>query len=116
MSAWSIINGYLGLGIKNGIFTFDPKLSKESYKIFFSFGNGTARFQKLKDEISISVLTGDMEIRSLGIPSKHILSDNPEVYINGMKQKTKKSLKDNNWTFSFPALKNLELGSTLTIK
>lgn len=116
LSAWSIINGYLGLGINNGNFSFDPKIEKENFKIFFSYGNGTARYKKQDGEISIEIVTGTINISSLNLSLNQISSKSPELYFNGKKVKTKKTLKDGKWMFALNATTRLESNSNITIK
>ncbi len=101
LSAWSIINGYLGLGINNGNYTFDPRIEKDNFRLFFSYGNGTARFKIDKSEISVEVLTGSMNIKSVTVPSKYLSHEKPVVYLNGKKVKTKMVLKDDDRMFLF---------------
>jgi len=116
LSAWSIINGYLGLGIKNGNYIFNPRIEKDNFKIFFSFGNGTARYRKDKEQVSIEILTGIMKIKSLTVPVQQISSKNPVVYLNGTKVKTKKILQNENWVLTFMEEVNLGMNSVVSIK
>ncbi len=116
LSAWSIINGYLGLGIKNGIYTFNPKIEKENFRIFFSFGEGTARYRKQNGEISIEVLSGTLKIKSLSLPLNQISGKAPELYINNKKVKTSRSLQDEKWVFDLGSLTCLDDYSSLLIK
>ncbi len=46
MSAWTILHGYLGLGINNGSYSFSPKMDQQAYTLFFAHGNGTAHYDK----------------------------------------------------------------------
>ncbi|MBS1234089.1 MAG: beta-glucosidase, partial [Bacteroidetes bacterium] len=48
MSAWSILHAYLGLGISCGCYSFNPHLEQENYRLFFSHGNGTAHYVRLR--------------------------------------------------------------------
>jgi len=62
MSAWSIVNALLGLAIKNGSFTFAPKIPGKTLRLFFSYGNGTAMYARSihgrEETITITALSG----------------------------------------------------------
>jgi uncharacterized protein (DUF608 family) len=116
LSAWSIINGYLGLGIRNGNYIFDPKIEKEKFKVFFSFGNGTARFEKQIGEIGIEILSGSMNMKSISFPEKLVSSKSPEVFINSRKISSKRVLKNNTWVFTLNSTENLPINTNLSIK
>lgn len=116
LSAWSIINGYLGLGINNGNFTFDPKIEKESFQLFFSFGNGTASYRKENHKIKIAILSGTITIKSLNIPVKQATSKKPEVFVNGNKVNPNISISNEKLTFAFKRELILNENDVLTIK
>ena len=68
MSAWSLINAALGLGINQGRFRIDPKIPLDSFKLFFVTPTGTAQFIKTTDSSRIRCLTGSLEARSVEVP------------------------------------------------
>ena len=116
LSAWSIINGYLGMGIKNGNFSFDPKIEKENFKVFFSFGNGTARYQKQNGQINIEILSGTMDLSSLSLPQSQLDNTTPVLFINNKKVKAKRSLSEEKWVFELSTSTKLEIASILVVK
>jgi uncharacterized protein (DUF608 family) len=116
LSAWSVINGYLGLGIRNGNYSFSPKLSGESYRIFFSYGNGTARFEKNEDGIGITVLSGTMKLASLGFPQELIKSKSLKVFINNEAIKSKSLLERGKLLITFSPEIIVESGSKILIR
>jgi len=65
MSAWGIINAMLGLQIHCGTYTFDPKLTQDSFTLFFAFPGGTAHYIKSQDAIEIKVLSGEWRYNKL---------------------------------------------------
>lgn len=83
MSAWSILHSYLGLGIRDGHYSFNPKLLQTEYTLFFSHGKGTAHYSRSEKGISISVNSGNMGIKSLEISDPWFSKQKPEVSING---------------------------------
>ena len=116
LSAWSIINGYLGLGIQNGNYSFDPKIAKDNFKIFFSCGNGTARYQKVNGEVNIEILSGTMHVKSVSLPLSQLSSDSPDIYINNLKVKAKKTKKEGRWLFDLESLSYLNSKDVIFIK
>jgi uncharacterized protein (DUF608 family) len=60
MSSWSILNAYLGLSVRQGTYSFAPKLNQNTLKLFFSFSGGTARFEQDRANgiITLSILSG----------------------------------------------------------
>jgi uncharacterized protein (DUF608 family) len=116
LSAWSIINGYLGMGIKNGNFSFDPKIEKENFKVFFSFGNGTARYQKQNGQVSIEILSGSMVINSISLPNTQVTSESPGLYIDSKKVKANRNLKNGKWLFELNSSTELKITSIICIK
>lgn len=65
MSAWAIINAFLGLEICQGTYRFSPKLKGGEIKLFFAFAGGTAHYihNAVNKLISIHVLTGTLEVK-----------------------------------------------------
>lgn len=74
MSAWSILNGALGLGIRGGHYTFSPCIDKDDYQLFFAGSNGTALFKRTQRGTEIKVLSGYFEFNSISLPQKFINS------------------------------------------
>jgi len=65
MAAWGIINAILGLEINCGTYTFDPKLTQDSFTLFFAFPGGTAHYIKSAGNIEIKVLSGEWKYNKL---------------------------------------------------
>ncbi len=65
MSAWGIINGLLGLAVRDEEYVFDPKLPDGDLRLFFSFGDGIAHYRReLSEEaerLGIEVHTGRLQ-------------------------------------------------------
>jgi uncharacterized protein (DUF608 family) len=87
MSAWSILHGYLGLGIADGHYTFDPRSGDGDYTMFFSHGNGTAHYSRSDEGIGIHVRTGEMGISSLEIADPGFSGEKPSILVDGKKVK-----------------------------
>lgn len=93
MSAWSILQAYLGLGIQNQRYSFDPKLEEGSYRLFFAHGNGQAHYRRSTSSIRIENRSGEMGIRELRIKDPS-LSKSSSLSLNGAKIKCRKSYED----------------------
>jgi len=70
MSAWSIINAFLGLSINRGTYSFAPKNNNPEFKMFFSGPEGTAFYKQMKNSILIESLTGRQVLNKLKINSR----------------------------------------------
>ncbi len=116
MSAWSILHGYLGLGINDGSYSFSPKLDSTAYTLFFAHGNGTAHYMKEKNSIGIKVCAGEMAISSLEIKDPGISESKPGLELNGKSIKAKTSLKNEILYVSLPDRLNLQPGDHLQLK
>jgi uncharacterized protein (DUF608 family) len=67
MSAWALINAHLGLSIRRGTLTFDPKLPLRDFRLFFSTPTGTVRYTRRGGRDSIETLTGRLVFRELRV-------------------------------------------------
>lgn len=81
MSAWAIINAYLGLSINRGVYSFAPKNSAKNFQLFFSGPEGTANFIQSKNSFLIEGLTGVQKIKSINISSP-IINEKVSVNLN----------------------------------
>jgi len=115
MSAWSILHSYLGLGIRDGHYSFNPKISKSEYTLFFSHGNGTAHYTRSSKGISIEVNSGSMGLFSLQIEDPWFTKKEPEVFLNG--ETLDASVKSRHGTISLalPAKIALNMGDIIEI-
>jgi len=114
MSAWSILHGYLGLGINNGSYSFSPKMDRQAYTLFFAHGNGTAHYVRDEGAISIHVRSGKMGLISLGIEDQQVVSK-PEITLNGKPVRAKIELEDKNLSISLPVKIELNPGDCLRL-
>jgi len=69
MSAWAIVNALLGLRINDGAYAFAPRLPQDDVRLFFSFGGGTAHYERSvaeeSESIAIRVRTGTLRPKSV---------------------------------------------------
>ncbi len=69
MSAWAILNAMLGLAIKGKCYTFDPRWAANPLRLFFSFGQGTAHFDRRrsagKETCAVAVNSGTFRFKEL---------------------------------------------------
>jgi hypothetical protein len=114
MSAWSILHGYLGLGINNGAYTFSPKMEQAAYTLFFAHGNGCAHYVREEGGISLEVRSGTMGISSLNIEDKGV-EMKPELFLNGKALKAKIRQAEKNLSISLPQKIELKPGDRLSL-
>jgi hypothetical protein len=88
MSAWAIINALLGLTINGGAFGFDPHVPGDDVRLFFSFGGGTAHYERrvtqTAEKIALRVRTGTLRARSLEFALAR--KDAGKVSVKGVKR------------------------------
>ena len=82
MSAWAIMNAFLGYSVNRGLYRFDPKINKEKFAMFFVTPDGTAFYKKEGESISIKVKTGEFVFSQLEFCNSGLLSRNPVLYID----------------------------------
>ncbi len=68
LSAWSLVNALLGLGINQGTFRFDPQLKQDSFKLFFATSTATAHFLKSPQSVRLRCLTGSLKLAAMEMP------------------------------------------------
>jgi len=72
MSAWSLVNGALGLSINDGRYEFLPRIPGDSVRLFFAFGDGTAHYGRSvlarSEAHAIEVHTGTLRARQVAFP------------------------------------------------
>ncbi len=115
MAAWQIMNAFLGLGINQDTYSFDPKIKGDDFKVFFSFNHGTAHFIKQGNEFIIKVLTGTFT------PDKIILPDNGSgdkmvCMVDGNAIKTGVSMINGRVVIDLPSGLSVAEGSQLSFR
>jgi len=108
MSAWGIINAMLGLEINCGTFTFDPKLTEDSFTLFFAFPGGTAHYIKSAVNIEIKVLSGEWKYDNIVLRNSKMQS--------AVANDKKSVAKDNALVFNFEKEIVVKEGNSLIIK
>ncbi len=82
MSAWSIMNAFLGFSVNRNVFNFSPKIDKPTFNMFFAAPNGTAIYSKSNSEIKIECRTGKIAFNSLVFGNSKISNTKPQFYID----------------------------------
>jgi len=89
MSAFSIVNAMLGLGINAGTYSFSPKLKASELKLFFTFDGGTAHYIRKvsggSEAIEIDVKTGRFTAKKLVLSTVKYAVNKVEVSVDGRK-------------------------------
>lgn len=67
MSSWAILNGLLGFSIHCGTLRIDPRLPKQSFKLFFATPTATAHFIQEPGESLLRCLTGTLMFSEIEI-------------------------------------------------
>lgn len=115
MAAWGILNGALGLAIKNNNYIFSPCIPKDRYKVLFSGNTGTAFFIKNEKSIELEIRSGEFEFRSISI-DKNLVKSDCEILFNGKTVGFKISEDGNFCVFNFEKPMLLKAENRLSIK
>lgn len=115
MSAWAIVNSLLGLSIHCGEYHFAPKITKENYKLFFAFSNGTAHFIKSDKKIMIKVLTGTFQCNQISLKNLDI-NTQPKLTIDEKNIEAQIHTKEKKTTIDFKSEVVVQAGETLIIE
>lgn len=116
MSAWSIMNAYLGLSVNSGVYKFDPKIKKEEFTMFLANPNGTALYKKGINSVSIEVKTGEFIFSDLEFKNSGISSKKPMLYVDNIPVKGKIILADKTYSISFSKPMNIKKGAVISFK
>jgi len=115
MAAWGILNGALGLAIKNNHYFFSPCIPKNEFKILFSGNMGTAFFKKNRKSVELEVRSGELEFQSISIDKNQVQPDGA-VFIDGKKISCKFSAAGDVCKIRFAKPIILKAGSRLRIE
>ena len=123
MSAWSIVNAMLGLGINAGTYEFRPKPEGRDVKLFFAFDSGTAHYIRktsgASETISIEVKTGTFRADKLVLSMIKYAAKEVEVSIDGRRLLLPNSafvFGEHEVEIGFTEPPAVGAGSTLTIR
>lgn len=121
MSAWAIINAFLGLSISEDKYIFAPKIKNDEAKLFFSFNGGTGHYtHNLKNkEMALTVHSGILKAKRIefqydfgSIAAVSLYLENKNYPVN--KYNIKKS--ENNISIEFTEDIFINEGSKLVVK
>lgn len=121
MSAWAITNALLGLSIRSGHYRFDPKLDMADVRLFFSFGDGTAHYERRVAEdgevLEVRVRTGELTCRSVKFGLWNDGFGTADIYAGGRRMAGAESEADgsNGLRVSFPDPVRVPAGKTLRV-
>jgi len=83
MSSWTILNAFLGFSSNRGLISFNPKLQKNIFTLFFATPDGTQLYKKGENSVIIEVKTGEMKFSKLKFENSGVLSNKPQIYLDG---------------------------------
>lgn len=117
MSAWSIMNAFLGYSVNKTTFNFSPKIKKSTFRMFFAAPQGTAIFSKSDSEIKIESRTGHFVFSTLIFENSKISNNKPQLYIDNKAVKNARiSSKDNKYIVQLPNSTSIKKGQTVSLK
>lgn len=114
MSAWGIINALLGLSINQDHILFNPKIKKDTYKVFFSPAGATCHYFKEGKSIGIRTLSGQLKSRKLTFKNHGLTEKELNVEIPDKNRKPNIKINKNEIILTFA--KPLELNENEVIK
>lgn len=117
LSAWSIMNAFLGLTVNRNTLQFSPKIEKPVFKLFFSTPTGTAIYKKEFDKIEIEVRTGEIMISNLVLENSKISTKMSKLYIDSeMVKNANIEFKDDKYMIRLKQVVKVSTGSKLIFK
>jgi len=117
MSAWSILNAFLGYSVNRGFYRFNPKLKQSTYNMFFTTPSGTAIYKKEINSIRIDVKSGSMTFSKLEFANSGISNKKPRVYVdNSHISDAKVLVVDGKYLIAFTKERTVQSGSAIVIK
>jgi uncharacterized protein (DUF608 family) len=117
MSAWSILNAFLGYSVNCGKFTFNPKLTTESFNLFFATPEGTALYKKTAASVSIVIKTGEMNFNQLRFQNSGVSNAKALLYLDNKIVKNAKIKSEfEGFNITLPNTLNIKKGSVLVFK
>ncbi len=116
MSAWSILNAFLGYSVDREQYNFAPKLTDKNFKLFFATPTGTCLYRKLDNGISIDVRTGEFVFSKLNFTNSG-LTKSARLYIDNVEVKNAKiNSKGTIFVVNLSKLIHVKANSEVTLK
>lgn len=116
MSAWAILQGALGLSIRQGCISFDPQVPGEACRLFFAGPVGTAHFERQHNADQIIVRTGQLRFERLRIGREGVQAERVRVYQNGQPVSLQAALEEGKLALSFGSAVELKAGEVLEVR
>lgn len=115
MSAWTILNAFLGLTINQDKLGFAPKLTSNEYKVLFAVNGATAHFIRSGSQYLIEVRSGRMNVQKIQLAKTMFPSAKLKVTIAGSPVKAK-ILEDEDFIFiDFGSVQAIDAGFHIVI-
>ena len=117
MSAWTIMNAFLGLTVNRGRLGFAPKIRADEYKILFAVNGATAHFIRRGGRVVIDVRSGRLELSSIVLDAGCLAGPKPAVRIAGstVPPPVSVSFSDGRIRIEFGGLTAIEAGRQIEI-
>ncbi len=115
MSAWTILNAFLGLTINQDKLGFAPKLNSSEYKVLFAVNGATAHFIRTENKYRIEVRSGILNLQKLQFAKSMFLSDKLNVSIGGKVAKFVIFRLEDSVNLDFGSMQIVEAGKTIDI-
>lgn len=95
MSAWSILNAYLGFSVHQNTLQFSPKLQKDNYSLQFVTPDSYGLYIKTGNSIQIKITSGTQKLKKIEIQHIDLGYKNLKLYYNSKPIKNYKITHDN---------------------
>jgi hypothetical protein len=123
MSAWAIVNAMAGLTIKEGHYSFAPKVGDGNARLFFSFAGGWAHYErklgKASEKHSIAVRSGTLRLKSVAFDLSNADASRVAVSVAGKrlaKADFSASCEGGRVVVTFRRQPTVGAGSTLSVR
>jgi uncharacterized protein (DUF608 family) len=117
MSAWTIMNAFLGLTVNRGRIGFAPKVRSDEYKVLFAVNGATAHFIRNRGGVAIDVRSGRLDLSALVLDASCVPAAAPSVRITGSTVQPKATLSssDGKIRIEFGGMIGIEAGRRIEV-
>lgn len=115
MSAWSILNGALGLSVQRSTIRFSPQVPKRQFRIFFALPAGTGHYVEEPGRVQLRVLTGELPCTQVILSTAGLKAQPLRVLKNGQLLKARTEESNKGLEVQLPKGERLQAGDVLEV-